>query len=511
MGDDRFTPLGRKLVAAILGTSLLALVLAFALNLLSAIHSHEREAAQRARSLTSLMASSLAAAADFDDPDAATEDLSALALIPEVSGAAVYVDGNVLFASYGAPPPLPSQTPSMHEDGPKVEMGLSSLTVTRPVASASPGSWLVVTVSLAGQWAAMWHSLLIALLILLGVFAICIRVAIRFRRRLTDPLTELGRAVADITLNEDYARRVEYRSDDEIGMLVTGFNAMLEKIGQRDAELRGHRQYLEQMVDKRTRQLEISRQELERKNLMLEAEIRRRTKAEMVRDEVERINRHDLKSSLSLVIGYPELLLTEGGLNEQQVKSVKRIRAAGYRMLDMIRNHLNMFKMEHGIYTLRQKPVDLVETACALEEEFAPLLSSLGVSLNIELDEAEVVGVERFTVRGEEPMLRAMLRNLIQNAIEASNRDGLVLVRLENGPRKGVSVYNQTSVPTEIRHRVFDKYVTHGKENGTGLGTYIAALIARTHGANIVMRTDDQAGTLMTVVFRDTGTDAAPQ
>jgi len=238
---------------------------------------------------------------------------------------------------------------------------------------------------------------------------------------------------------------------------------------------------------------------------MLEAEIRRRTKAEMVRDEVERINRHDLKSSLSLVIGYPELLLTEGGLNDQQVKSVKRIRAAGYRMLDMIRNHLDMFKMEHGIYSLRQKPVDLVETACALEEEFAPLLASLGVSLNIELDEAEVVGVEQFAVRGEEPLLRAMLRNLIQNAIEASNRGGLVLMRLENGPRKRVSVYNQTPVPAEIRHRVFDKYVTHGKENGTGLGTYFAALIARTHGANIVMRTDDQAGTLMTVVFRDAG------
>lgn len=390
-------------------------------------------------------------------------------------------------------------------------MHLSSLTVTWPVASASPGSWLVVTVSLADQWAAMWRSLLIALLIMVGVFAVCIRVAIRFRRRLTDPLTELGRAVSDITLHEDYARRVEYRSDDEIGMLVAGFNTMLEKIGQRDAELRGHREYLEQMVEERTRQLEISRQELERKNLMLEAEIRRRTKAEMVRDEVERINRHDLKSSLSLVIGYPELLLTEGGLNDQQVKSVKRIRAAGYRMLDMIRNHLDMFKMEHGIYTLRQKPVDLVETACALEEEFAPLLASLGVSLSIELDEAEVVGVERFTVRGEEPLLRAMLRNLIQNAIEASNRGGLVLVRLENGSRKRISVYNQTPVPTEIRHRVFDKYVTHGKENGTGLGTYFAALIARTHGANIVMRTEDLAGTLMTVIFRDTGTDTPRQ
>ncbi|MUM76769.1 HAMP domain-containing protein [Pseudodesulfovibrio sp. F-1] len=498
MRGEAFTPLGRKLVWAILGTTLLALALALALNFLFAIHAQQQDAARRAHSLTSLLATSLAAAVDFDDQAAARENLDSLALIPQVNGAAVYVNGNTLFAAYGEPPPPPRGTSPQN----RIEVTFARLEVTQDVPSASPGSRLVLTVSLADQWAAIGRALLIALAILAVVFVICIRVAIRFRKQLTDPLAELGRTVADIARRRDYSRRAEYRSDDEIGMLVAGFNAMLERIENRDAELRRHREYLEQMVAERTRQLE-------RNNFKLMAEMRRRTKAEMIREEVERINRHDLKSSLSLIIGYPELLLAEGGLTEPQARNIRRIRAAGYRMLDMIRNHLDMFKMEHNLYSLRRSPVDMVETLCSLEEEFSPLLGSSGVLLNMKIDGVEVVGLERFDILGEEPLLRAMLRNLIQNAIEASRKGDTVLVRLEDGPRRQVSVYNPTPVPPEVRHRIFEKYVTHGKENGTGLGTYFAALIARTHGANITMHTDNESGTLMTVTFRhhpETGT-----
>ena len=79
-------------------------------------------------------------------------------------------------------------------------------------------------------------------------------------------------------------------------------------------------------MDERTSQLREKQMELLRNNRLLKAEIRKRVRAEMIREEVERINRHDLKSGLSLVIGYPELLLREGGLNANQEKTLKRIR-----------------------------------------------------------------------------------------------------------------------------------------------------------------------------------------
>ena len=217
---------------------------------------------------------------------------------------------------------------------------------------------------------------------------------------------------------------------------------------------------------------------------------------------MERINRHDLKSGLSLVIGYPELLLREGGLNENQEKTLKRIRAAGYRMLDMIRNHLDMFKLEKGIYSLRRSSVDAIEILCGLEEEFIPLLESNGVHLDMRLDGETVIGAEEVRVSGELSLMRTMFRNLIQNAVEASGQGDRVTVALDTGDGLTVTVSNPSAVPGEMRRRLFDKYTTHGKENGTGLGTYYAALIARTHGADITMTTDEMDGTKVTVAFR---------
>ncbi|MEF2231329.1 MAG: HAMP domain-containing sensor histidine kinase, partial [Pseudodesulfovibrio sp.] len=194
--------------------------------------------------------------------------------------------------------------------------------------------------------------------------------------------------------------------------------------------------------------------------------------------------------------------LGEGGLTPQQEQYVKRIRSAGYRMLDMIRTQLDIFKMEKGFYVLKKQPVDLVEILCGLEEELGPQLRSGDVSIAMELDGREVEGHESFVVLGEHQLLRALFRNLVLNAVEASRPGDHVFVSLDSADRKRVAVANSVPVPAEIRSRFFAKYVTKGKENGTGLGTYFAALIARTHGADIAMHTGETSGTVVTVVFR---------
>jgi signal transduction histidine kinase len=50
-----------------------------------------------------------------------------------------------------------------------------------------------------------------------------------------------------------------------------------------------------------------------------------------------------------------------------------------------------------------------------------------------------------------------------------------------------------------VRARFFDKCATHGKENGSGLGTYSARLIAQAHGGSIAMPTSEQDGTTLTI------------
>ncbi|MDD3311605.1 CHASE sensor domain-containing protein [Pseudodesulfovibrio sp.] len=496
MSDRAITPLGRKIMAAILGSTLIALALAFLLHLGPTVYAFRQEVAARVSAQAELMAASLAAPVDFDDAQAATENLATLSLVGNVRGAAVYPDEGPPLAVYAQAPER------LASDRAVCRFGLSSLRVACPIPAQRPGAVLVMEVTLEDQWNLLRDAFLIGLAILPLILVFSYRLAGRFRHKLGDPLGALTAAVRDISRNKDFTRRVDYRSDDEIGLLVAEFNAMLDHIEDRDARLNQHREQLERTVDERTAQLREKQRELLRNNRLLKAEIRKRVRAEMIREEVERINRHDLKSGLSLVIGYPELLLNGGGLNPEQEQYVKRIRSAGYRMLDMIRNQLDIFKMEKGFYALKKADVDLVELLCDLEEEFLPQLRTSGVTLEMLLDNREVEGREEFIVQGERQLLRALLRNLILNAIEASNPGQHVTVILDGSGPKRVTVANPTPVPEEVRPRFFAKYVTHGKENGTGLGTYFAALIARTHGADIAMHTSQADGTAVNVVFR---------
>jgi signal transduction histidine kinase len=74
-------------------------------------------------------------------------------------------------------------------------------------------------------------------------------------------------------------------------------------------------------------------------------------------------------------------------------------------------------------------------------------------------------------------------------------------VNLWRDPGAKVAVCNQGEVPPEIRDRFFEKYATAGKKQGTGLGTYSAKLIARTHGGDVALDTSEPGFTSVIVSF----------
>jgi signal transduction histidine kinase len=104
-------------------------------------------------------------------------------------------------------------------------------------------------------------------------------------------------------------------------------------------------------------------------------------------------------------------------------------------------------------------------------------------------------------VTGSPPLLENLLTNLVKNAVEASPAGETVTVALSGGEGIAVDVYNRGVVPEEIRENFFGKYVTWNKENGIGLGTYIARVIARAHGGDVSFTTDKAAGTHVTVTL----------
>ena len=320
-------------------------------------------------------------------------------------------------------------------------------------------------------------------------------IAKKLYKKMLQPLYDLAAAAKEIGVSKDYTLRVPYESSDELGDLVTHFNSMLDQIEKRDRLLTSHKKMLEHAVKLRTA-------ELAKKNAQLVLEVAEREEAEMIRCEVERINQHDLKSLLNLVIGYPELLLSKGNLTEHQENYIKKIEMAGYRILDMINNNLDIFKMERGIYKLRATSVELVHLLFEIQDDITSMLTRLNITLRITFNNHPVSTSNSFAVAGEYRLLQTLFSNLIVNAVEASRSDDIVTVAIQTDDQT-ITIHNSTLVPEAIQEKFFNKYATYGKEDGTGLGTYSAKLIANAHKAHVSMTSTKSRGTLLSVEFSE--------
>lgn len=215
------------------------------------------------------------------------------------------------------------------------------------------------------------------------------------------------------------------------------------------------------------------------------------------RDEVDQVMRHDLKAPLTPVIGYPQLIIAKENLSKKSEYHLRVIEHAGFRMLNMINFSLDLFKIEQGIYVLEPAPVLIPQVIENIKMEMESLIASKQLLFQIKIQENK----GGLTASGEELLCYSMLANIVKNALEASSRNGVVSVtigRIEN-QFIFIKVHNQLTVPVEIRKNFFGKFVTSGKDSGTGLGTYSAKLLAETLKGTIHMDTKEGAGTTLTV------------
>lgn len=220
-----------------------------------------------------------------------------------------------------------------------------------------------------------------------------------------------------------------------------------------------------------------------------------RKKAERLREDVERMSRHDLRSPLSAVIGVSRLLMEDGGLTENQEKCLRIIHEAGYRMLHMVNQSLDLHRMEQGTYLCRPAEVDIMTVLEEVLDHVQGLAGNLGVRMDVQVENQSARPGAVFPVLGEEQLCYSILANLVENAVQASPPGGVVTIGLHRGERAEVRIANQGLIPEDIRERVFEKYVTAGKAGGTGLGTYSARLMARTLGGDVVLASVEGQGT----------------
>jgi signal transduction histidine kinase len=239
-------------------------------------------------------------------------------------------------------------------------------------------------------------------------------------------------------------------------------------------------------------ELKAAQAELESQNATLRENAR-------LREQVEHLTRHDLKNPLMVVLNIPDLLLRRPGISADEVKWLQMIVSSARRMLEIINMSTGLFKMEQGTYTAKPEPVDALAVARQIAEQMVKAAPEGFPAIALTLEGAPAASSDSLMVSAEEPLLYTMLANLVRNAVEASPQDGVVSLSFSRGETARIAIHNSGVIPASIRERFFQKFVTSGKQSGTGLGAYSAQLIARTLGGGITFQTSVEEGTTLTV------------
>ncbi|MBF0558463.1 MAG: response regulator [Nitrospirae bacterium] len=217
-----------------------------------------------------------------------------------------------------------------------------------------------------------------------------------------------------------------------------------------------------------------------------------------LRDDVEHMVRHDIKGPLSSIIGLISKGVTDKRMSPENIKMIEE---EAYSILNMISLSTDLYKMETGRFTLSAKPVDIARLILRITEEIHSgfAVKKLSMRNPVNSDVRNAGGVRELRASGDELLCYSLIYNLMKNAAEASPVGGTITTRITYDDMVKIAIHNAGAVPEPIRDRFFEKFVTMGKQGGTGLGTYSARLITEAQNGSIAMQTSDKDGTTIEI------------
>ncbi|MDR3416267.1 MAG: response regulator [Nevskia sp.] len=485
--------LSRKLTIITMLATGAALFIVFGVLSVSEVMSRKAEQWRQLSSLADVTALNSRAAIVFDDQKAAVETLSALSANDEVLAAALYRPDGKLFARYAAPR-------RVRFDDPQDRWGESPATQAMSVAGDDGRGWWATRVSLRrpvlqqgenfgtvlieADLSGMWSGILARLGIFgaAAVVSFCIAIILagRFKKFIAEPVTRLVDAAQKISQTRDYTLRVDKIGDDELGILIDGFNEMLAQIESRDAQLERSKDHLEQQVSVRTSELEKAKDA---------AEAASRAKTEFLA-----AMSHEIRTPMNGVLGMTEILLATS-TEERHRRLAQSIKQSGAHLVGLINNILDFSKIEASRLELETLRFDLVE----LLEDTTCVFAQQAQAKRIELLCDIPPGCPHH-VLGDPGRLRQVLTNLIGNALKFTHH-GEVIVRVAVAEDTQLIRFEVKDtgigVPESSQARIFDSFTqadgsTTRKYGGTGLGLAICKRLVRMMGGAIGV--DSSAG-----------------
>ena len=214
---------------------------------------------------------------------------------------------------------------------------------------------------------------------------------------------------------------------------------------------------------------------------------------------------HEIRTPLNAVLGYAQLLQTDGELQGAQRRKVNAIRSSGDHLLGLLNDILEMSRLEAGRTTLSREPFDLYTLIDGLRSMFTELASQRGIQLVVEVSPTLARGL-----LGDAGKIRQVLINLLGNALKFTPH-GTVSLRMSSramGPDEcevsaevedtgpGISAEDQAMIFTP-----FGQAEAGRQKSGTGLGLSISRSFANLMGGDITVTSEAGKGATFRFTF----------
>ncbi|RMG66142.1 MAG: GAF domain-containing protein [Calditrichaeota bacterium] len=202
---------------------------------------------------------------------------------------------------------------------------------------------------------------------------------------------------------------------------------------------------------------------------------------------------HDLRSPVGVIYGFVDLLRQPNLSEEERNEFLEIIRRETQSIMSMVTEILDFAK---GKTTILPRKIGVRN----LIKRFEPQLRQMCEKSNVQLHLS--VNSNKLLYADEDKLLRVFF-NITKNALEAMGEGGEFTFTVEDRPGEVVFVFKDTGpgIPPEIQHRLFDSFVTSGKESGTGLGLAIVKKIVDEHKGRIELESQPGQGTTFRVVL----------
>lgn len=234
--------------------------------------------------------------------------------------------------------------------------------------------------------------------------------------------------------------------------------------------------------------------------VVLTLDVTEREQREKLRREFSANVSHELKTPLTSISGFAELM-SQGLVPADKVREFSLdIQKECTRLTNLVEDIIDLSRLEEGGGDMTWEDIDLYTLCDDVLQSLEPVAKRQAVTLRL--------AGESLQVRGVYQVLREMIYNLCDNAIKYNRSGGSVTVTAaRSAGRASVAVADTgIGIPYEDQSRVFERFYRVDKSHsraigGTGLGLSIVKHAAALHGAEIKLQSQPEDGTVITVLF----------